>query len=483
MSIVSISENILSHNEKEKRRTRILILVGGLVGALLMAYFAVEGLWPLGLVLLAALPGFVILHRYPFATFMIWLLLTPFLIATESGMVRRVYWIIHRVLPPATIAILLLSSALRIHRRTLPRLLLADLGAAGYVVATLLSIMYQSDQVPVTIIYMYDHVFIPVCLYFLVRLLRPQAKDLKRLLPIIVFTLITQAIIGLLSWTAPQLLPDAWLSRVGTRTTGSLISYSVFSATAMFCGLYLLHSAYTLNLGRRVRYVLMSLFLLSIFMVFFSFSRGSWLAGLIVIAGLFLPYRKLMLKWGGVAVCLALLLFGTGILASQAEYARQRFRSEDSEESALSRLPVIYASIRMFEQKPLFGWGYENFDKYDYQFQRRVGNLISPDKDHASHNVYLSILAEMGLSGLLLFLTPVFGALAVTAKAWPRTNSERFVGQKLIYSLWLVIVFHVVVNNFSNMRIEYGQAIWWVTLALIITLGTCGDLQEKRRHE
>jgi O-antigen ligase len=177
-----------------------------------------------------------------------------------------------------------------------------------------------------------------------------------------------------------------------------------------------------------------------------------------------------MIQLSLITIPILVLVLGSGLLADEVAFAQQRFFSADSEESALSRLPVVYASVRMFEEKPLFGWGYENFDKFDYRFQRRVGDLITPDKDHASHNVYLTILAEQGLAGLALFLAPMMWVLFATARAWPRMRAEGFYSRKLVFSLWLVIVFHVVVNNFSNMRIEYGQGMWWIALALIATL-------------
>jgi hypothetical protein len=40
----------------------------------------------------------------------------------------------------------------------------------------------------------------------------------------------------------------------------------------------------------------------------------------------------------------------------------------------------------------------------------------------------------------------------------------------LLALLWGEILFHFIVNNFSNMRVVYGLGIWWVTLGLIATM-------------
>jgi O-antigen ligase len=133
----------------------------------------------------------------------------------------------------------------------------------------------------------------------------------------------------------------------------------------------------------------------------------------------------------------------------------------------LGRLPVVLASIEMFQAKPLFGWGYTNFDEYDRQFQGRVGDLVAPEKDHASHNVYLTILAEQGLVGLGLFLAPLIGLAVLSVKKWALLPAEGFWSRKLLLIFWLTIIAHIVVNNFSNMRIVFGLGIWWICLALI----------------
>lgn len=450
--------------------TLLVALVAALGSGVAVSYLVATGRWPIALAFLMALPAFVLLHRYPFAALIIWLLITPFLIGTHSTMLRQVYWAIHRALPPATLAVMVFSSALGIHRRRFPKLGWPEFAMAGYVVVSLLSVLYLNDDVSRTTIILYDRVVVPMCLYLLVRLTRSDEDDLKRLLPVLAFVLLSQTFIGILSWTAPQLLPTEWLDRAGTRTTGSVQSYSVFTATVVFCGLLLLHGAIYQKLSTKVRQIFMVLFVLAMFMVFFSFSRGSWLAGIIVISVLFLLHPKPLLRLALTTVTVLFLLLSSGIWADEIQYASERFYSDQSEQSALSRLPVIYASYRMFETKPIFGWGFENFDKYDFQFQERVGDLVTPEKDHTSHNVYFTLLAEQGMTGFFLYLAPMFWWLAMSIKAFPRLAAEGFWSRRLLVIFWLVIVFHIIVNNFSNMTIVFGVGMWWVTLGFIARL-------------
>jgi len=447
----------------------VLLGVCAVVGGTAVAYLVAYGLWLVVLALVVAVPGFVLLHRYPLVVLTVWLLVLPLVDITSSAALRSVFWLVHRTLPVVALAVVVVSAMLRINDRRLARLGLPEVLMGGYLVATLLSIAYTSDFVSVTVILLYDRVFIPMVLYLLVRLLEPDERDLKLLIPAIAFVLFTQTLIAVLSWTAPGVLPSEWLGKLGERTTGSLRTADVFGVTVLFCGLFLLHAGLMSN-RTTARAVSVPLFGLALIMVFFTFSRTSWLAGLVAMIGLLFVYPRFVGRFVWVVVPLVVVMLVSGMFAWQVRFAQDRFLSEQSEESALSRLPVAYAAARMFGAKPLTGWGYENFDKYDFRFQSRVGDLVYPEKDHASHNLYLTILAEQGLIGFVLFLGPMFYWLARTRSGMRRMPATGFISRKLVLILWLVIAGNIVINNFVRVQVSFGLGMWWVTLGLIASL-------------
>jgi O-antigen ligase len=439
--------------------------LGGVV-----AYFIVAERWPVVFGLLLAIPAFIFLQRYPFMAVMVWLILDPFLITAPSSAGRMVYWMIHRALPPLAVGVIVLNDyVLRLNQRRLPKMGLAELAMAGYVVASLVSIILLNDSPQATAYLFYDRVFSPMCLYLVVRLSTPNEQDMRRMIPIVFFVCVSQSAIGILSWFAPQALPSAWLTKAGARATGSLQSPSVYTSTLVFAGLLVFHSA----LNRKhdmVRLSYWGAFVLGFLGVFLSFSRASWLSGLMIITGLLFLYPRAMARL--IVVGLIIALLGRGMFADQIHFAYERLSSEEAEESALSRLPVAYAGLRMFQTKPFFGWGYENFNRYDKQFQGVVAN-VAPDKDHSSHNVYLTILAEQGVIGLLLFLTPLIGWFVSSIRIIPQMPKQGFWSRNLLITFWLMILHQTVVNNFSNMRVVFGLGLWWVTLGLIANLVDC----------
>jgi O-antigen ligase len=434
---------------------------GGAIGSLVAA-----DLWYVALALVLALPSFVVLHRYPLVAITVWLFVSPLVSATDGSGVRQVYWVVHRTLPVAALAALAVGALLGLRARALPRLGWAEALMGGYVVVTLLSIGYTAPDARANAYVLYDTVVVPMCLYLLVRLSDPDEEDVRRLVPAVVFILGTQAAVALLSWNAPEVLPDEWTRKAGQRTTGTLRSADVFGTTMVFCGLFLLH------VGARARQPLrrvgaIALFFLAMLLVFLSFSRASWLAGLVAATGALLMYRRHLGKLALFVVPVIVVVWASGLLSQQFDLAEYRLSSAQSEESALSRLPAAQAALRMVDIEPVVGWGYQNFDLYSRPFQGQVGDLVGAAQPHASHNLYLTTLAEQGIVGFALFVGPVVFWLMRTQAAMPYLPRAGLIGRDLVVSLWLIVAAYHVTNNFSRMHVTTGLGLFWITLGLL----------------
>jgi O-antigen ligase len=460
------SQDFLLRREIMRKLILLILVLTGFVLSLLTANLVVDEKWPIALSLIFVIPGFIVLHKYPFLAVIIWLIFEPFLLHTQSTVERRLYWVIHRSLPPLTVVILILSTALRINRRKLPKLGVPELFMGTYIFASLLSIIYLRVEYPLETAYLlYDQVFSPMCLYLIVRISVPTKRQLFWLIPIIVFITYSQSIIGIISWFAGELLPSAWIDKAGSRTTGSLVNTSVYSTTLIFSGLLSLQTALTLRQGL-IRKLLVLAFLLSFYSIFATFSRAAWLAGVFAAMGLIYLYPKFMFRMAIIGTPIVLVLWGA-LLTDQAEWAKQRLYSKEAERSAVTRLAVNQAAFLMFQEKPITGWGYGNFDDYDRRYQWRVEGFPANNKDLSSHNLYLTLLAEQGITGLLLYLGPMLWLMILSIRTLPELSTHGFWSKKLLIVLWLVIFSHVVVNNFSNMKVVFGLGMWWLTLGLI----------------
>ena len=458
---------------------RGLVVATGVLGSIATGWLVARGLWFLAAAVLLAVPMFVTLHRRPTVALAIWLAITPLVTVTESGAIRRIFWLVHRALPVVVLIMLIVSVLIGLRERFTVRLGWPEVLAVGYLVATVLSLLYTGVDVGLSATHIYDRIFIPIVLYILVRLLEPDEGALRKLVPLVIFVLLLEILVGVLTWTSPGVLPDAWLNRAGERTSGTLRETNLYGVTVFTAGVFLLHAAMSDSWSAMQKRVLVWCTGAGFAMAAFTFSRAVWLAAAVTMIGLVSLYPRFVRRFVVVTAFVLLIAIPSGMLQSQIDLAQNRFRSESSEESALSRLPVMAASVRMFEARPAFGFGYENFDRFDIIFQRRVGNLYIPEKDHASHNVFLTILAEQGAVGIVLFLGPFGYWLAQSVRFRDRLPDHGLLGRQLVWILWLLVLAQVIVYNFSRLQVAFGFGLLWLMLGLVGSVLTLSI----RKHE
>jgi O-antigen ligase len=485
------------YNDKGKAWSRWVRFFPALVPLVLGLFFGIYlgGLianeaWYFLVPLAFLIPTTIVFFGYPFVAVLLWVLFFPYFIETSSVATRYVYWILHRAMIPIGIGTIFLWFGIR--KKKLIRLGLAELSMVLFLALACTNIFLLSEDLSKSTIHpqtkldaaqkssakapppgitihfthFYDKVFIPFCMYWLVRLLAPKEKDLKRLLPVAFITVIGQFGISLLSRFAPEVLPPQWLGLEGARTVGSFGNAAPYTSTLLFLSLLLFQHAMHCK-SRWVRSTLLLTVGLAFFGVFFSFSRGSWLGGFVVLTGLLYLYPKIIVR--------SILVFGmlTVVLCSTLLVRDLGWASDRLEDTGTAENRIITAatSIRMIIEKPWFGWGYDNYDIYAPSFQTRVGN-ISYNKYNTSHNTYLTIITEMGLIAFFLYILPVVWLLILSLKVWRKLPQTGFWSWRLLAMLWLLVLHQFIVSSFMDMISShlFGTTLWWMTLGLIASM-------------
>ena len=442
------------------------LLVGLCLGPI-AAFLMSRELWHYAAPAVLAIPAAILFIRYPFVAVVLWMLALPYFLNEPTAAGRFVYWMLHRAMVPAALGVVILSDWLGIREKVLARLGWVELVMLGFLGLTLANIlMFAPDPVSATIRF-YDLLFVPFCMYWVVRLTVPTSQDIKRFLLVAWVTVLAQCGIGLLSWFAPEVLPPQWITGLeGARTVGTLRNPAVYTSTLLFLSLMLLQYAVRCK-SSVLRLGLLFAFGLAIYCVFMSFSRASWIGGSVVLVGLIVMYPKVVFRMTIVVVILVSVL-GSSILAQQVAWAYERMSGDEAARSAESRVTTNTASMSMIMAKPVFGWGFGNYDRYDRQFQVRV-NDIPVRRDETSHNTYLSILAELGLIGFSLYIFPLGWWSVRSVRAWRRLPRDGFGGRSWLAMLWLLLVHMIIVTNFMDMiRFHlFGTTIWWMALAFV----------------
>lgn len=153
--------------------------------------------------------------------------------------------------------------------------------------------------------------------------------------------------------------------------------------------------------NRRVRWLMMFLFLATIPTIFFTYSRGA-LVGLIVVLGSMLLQAKQKI----ILLPVVLLVFLFAAFLTPQSW-RQRMSTDNVlDPSARSRLNSWQYSWALALDYPLMGGGFEAFTPS--LFARYAPN---PRDVHGPHSIYFGVLAEHGFIGLAIYLTLVFSCL------------------------------------------------------------------------
>jgi O-antigen ligase len=443
------------------------VLLGLILGPLL-GLFIVDGApWLFVFALPLLVPLIILFNAYPLVTAIIWLLVMPFFLATPTVAGRYAYWMLHRAMIPVGLGIVILSHLLKAKKYHPVRLGPAELMIGIFVGMALVSTLLLQPNVTTSLIWLYDRIFIPYCMYLLMRLATPRRKDIQRLLMAAFFMAVSQSVIGLLSWFAPQVLPPEWLGFQGVRTTGTLRQPGPYTAVLVFSTALLFQAAMNRKPGL-LRSGLLLTFGLGTVCVFLSLSRGSWLGGVLTAIGLLVLFPKPTLRMA-IILLVVMIALQEGVLSTQLSAASERMNQQNTIQS---RVAVANAAFTMIKLKPFFGWGYGNLERYVRPFLKRLGgNLTLINAGLASHNTYLTIAAEMGLVGFFIYVFPFIWWLILTIRVLPRMPKRGLWSRSLLIVLWLIVMNHVVVSNFIDMRhFAFALTLWWMTLGLIANM-------------
>ncbi|RIK82490.1 MAG: hypothetical protein DCC68_06255 [Planctomycetota bacterium] len=300
----------------------------------------------------------------------------------------------------------------------------ALVGLIGFMIVSTFSHDWQSASAfgaPV-IQHLINGYLIPLVLFWIVRQTKITARELRNVYAGLVAFGVYLALTGIAeslgawSFVFPKYIANAEIGLHFGRARGPMVhavTYGMALATCMFCGWMLWPGS-----SRRTQLALLALLPLALAAIYFSKTRSVWLGaalgtGILMLTQFRGAWRPLL--FGGAV--------GIGLLVTVVNFERiVAFDRKDNtaaqtRESAESRQSFLYVSWQMFKDKPLFGFGFGQFptQKLPYLSDRDTDLQLEAIRPWSHHNTYLSVLTELGLVGLALFV----GILAAWAvRGW-----------------------------------------------------------------
>ena len=253
---------------------------------------------------------------------------------------------------------------------------------------------------------------------------------------------------------------------------GYMAGYLIF---AIFFGLFLFLKRK--NFYWRLVYLIVVA--LEVFVVLHTFTRGGilalWLAGPLLLIFLSIFYwRSIYFRIIGLVAAILILLLPLIIFLNQdAGFVKNNdllFRVASislNSTTAQNRLVTWGSAWRGFQERPLFGWGYENFyQAFDRYFNPKIHDTVWYDR---AHNIIFDRLVTGGILGLISYLLLLFLPLFYLLKHYShQEGGGRKYFMPVIFTLVMLAYF---IQNFFIFEALVTYVPLFLVLAFISLFG------------
>jgi len=212
---------------------------------------------------------------------------------------------------------------------------------------------------------------------------------------------------------------------------------------------------------------LLSMVAMGVLCVIGSSSRGSEL-GLLAIAVCLLLRSKRFVRTG-----LSLAVAGFLVWAILPAEQKARFATAGDDHTSLERKVYWLNGLDMVRSHPTLGIGYENWMTY-YSTHYRDSEASDTYNIHTvqvSHNIFIQCMAELGYTGLIIFLALIFSTLWINRQTRKAVRRGAGPPDELIFNMALALdeaMIGYLVAGFFVTVLYYP--FFWINLALTVAL-------------
>ncbi len=274
------------------------------------------------------------------------------------------------------------------------------------------------------------YILMPACIYALVRISPPQPRDLQIIVSALIALGVYLAVTGWFesrgwyAWVFPQFIADPQRWEFLGRARGPLLNPSANGILLTIALGFVALRAYHGSRAAKVGYGLIGLMML--IGIYATLTRSVWLgAGL----SLVVIFWSQMPRWTKVLGLASLVLLGgmtaIGLKEQLLRMKRDKALSAAEAEKSIQLRPLLaIVALEMVKDAPLAGHGFGNYKRNSqpYFSDRSYDLPLEQARGYVQHNLWLSVAADTGLIGLILFSS----LLALwTASAWRLGHAVR----------------------------------------------------------
>lgn len=217
----------------------------------------------------------------------------------------------------------------------------------------------------------------------------------------------------------------------------------------------------------------------------FSFTRAAWLSlagalGVWLLIRLKIKFRYIVMLAS--ALLIVFLSFQTSIMIELNRNKQDSSRDIEkhiksmanirTDASNLERLNRWNCAIRMFEEKPILGWGpgtyMFQYAGFQFSYEKTIISTNAGDMGNA-HSEYIGPLAESGVLGSLSFILILIASIFTGIRAYRNAQEKEIKMLALSCTLGLTTYFlHGFLNNFLDT--DKASAPFWGFIAILVAI-------------
>ncbi|MFC2096364.1 O-antigen ligase family protein [Bacteroidota bacterium] len=219
--------------------------------------------------------------------------------------------------------------------------------------------------------------------------------------------------------------------------------------------------------------------------IILSYTRAAWLSLFAAIALLIVIKLRIKIRYvlmAGVGVILLFFVLQSKILGSLEENETrssgkfsehiESMANISTDVSNMERINRWKCAVRMFGEKPFWGWGpgtYKfQYAPFQFSYDRTPISTNTGSLGNA-HSEYLGALSESGVIGLLSFILIIFMAFRAGYRVYHHSNSKDIKQFALYIMLGLSTYFiHGILNNFLDT--DKASVPVWGFIAMLVAL-------------
>jgi O-antigen ligase len=175
----------------------------------------------------------------------------------------------------------------------------------------------------------------------------------------------------------------------------------------------------------------------------------------------------------GLLILIVGAAIGAGLAArsdKMARYVIATILEPDRNPGVALRLSAWRDAVRLFRSRPITGTGLGTYDEVTYRLEGTTADPFFRQKGWHAHNVYLHLLAETGILGLLAWCYFWYAIIARLLAAWNHADARDRLA--VAGALWSVLAFLVLsisevligARVHANLRMN-------LTIGLVVVLG------------